>query len=130
MGENEPYGPHEGEGWDPSKASDVKELFEMIASERPAFVTGSPSFHSVFSTELAQRETQSTLSGRSDKQSRCCMLQWTSARNRFVQDAAFCMSIPWEASSWLDLRMVALQKTEGVFTVSLPMCCFKAKIER
>ena len=25
--------------------------------------------------------------------------------------------------------MIALRKTEGVFTVSSPMCCFKAKIE-
>ena len=29
--ENKPYGPHEGECWDLSKNSDVKELFEMIA---------------------------------------------------------------------------------------------------
>ena len=31
----------EGESWDLSKASDVKELFEMIAFERPVIVTGS-----------------------------------------------------------------------------------------
>ena len=31
--------------------------------------------------------------------------------------------------SCLDPRMIALQKTEGVFCVSSPMCCFKAKIE-
>ena len=40
--ENKPYGPHEGECWDLSKNSDVKELFEMIAFERPMIVTGSP----------------------------------------------------------------------------------------
>ena len=34
-------GPHEGESWDLSQASDVKELFEMIAFERPVIVTGS-----------------------------------------------------------------------------------------
>ena len=36
---------------------------------------------------------------------------------------------PLGASSWLDPRMTALQKTQGVFTVSSPMCCFPAKIE-
>ena len=40
--ENKPYGPHEGVSWDLSKASDVKELFEMIAFERAVIVTGSP----------------------------------------------------------------------------------------
>ena len=42
LGEKKPYGPHEGESWDLSKNSDVKELFEMFASERPMIVTGSP----------------------------------------------------------------------------------------
>ena len=46
--ENRPYGPHEGESWDLSKDSDVKELSEMIAFERPVIVTG-PSLYSVFS---------------------------------------------------------------------------------
>ena len=32
----------EGEAWDLNKASDVKELFEMTAFERPVIVTGSP----------------------------------------------------------------------------------------
>ena len=36
---------------------------------------------------------------------------------------------PLGASSWLDPRMTALQKTKGVFTVSSPMCRFQAKIE-
>ena len=40
--ENKPYGPHEGECWDLSKNSDVKEFFEMIAFERPMIVAGSP----------------------------------------------------------------------------------------
>ena len=39
---NNPCGPEEGESWDLSKASDLKELFEMIAFERPVIVTGSP----------------------------------------------------------------------------------------
>ena len=39
--ENKTYGPHGGESWDLSKASDVKELFEMIAFERRVIVTGS-----------------------------------------------------------------------------------------
>ena len=36
---------------------------------------------------------------------------------------------PLGASSWLDPRITALQKTEVVFTVSSPMCCLQAKIE-
>ena len=40
--ESKPYGPREGESWDLSKNSDVKELFKMIAFERPMIVTGSP----------------------------------------------------------------------------------------
>ena len=32
----------EGECWDVSKKSDVKELFEMIAFEQPMIVAGSP----------------------------------------------------------------------------------------
>ena len=39
---NKPYGPQEGESWDLSNPSDVKELFEMIACEQPVVVTGSP----------------------------------------------------------------------------------------
>ena len=40
--ENKPYGPQEGESWDLSKNSDVNELIEVIAFERPMIVTGSP----------------------------------------------------------------------------------------
>ena len=48
--ENKPYGPQEGELWDLSKASDVKEQFKMIAFEQPVIVTSSPLLCSVFST--------------------------------------------------------------------------------
>ena len=47
--ENKPYGPYEGEPWDLSKNSDVKELFEMIAFEQPMVVTGSPLCTAFFS---------------------------------------------------------------------------------
>ena len=40
--ENKPYGPHEDECWDLGKNNDVKELFEIIAFERPMIVAGSP----------------------------------------------------------------------------------------
>ena len=40
--ENKPYGIHDGVSWDPTKASDVIEFFEMIAAERQVIVTGSP----------------------------------------------------------------------------------------
>ena len=47
-----------------------------------------------------------------------------------MQVVTFCMNILWEhASSWLDLRVTALQKRNGVFTVSSPMCCCQAKVE-
>ena len=36
---------------------------------------------------------------------------------------------PLGASSWLDPRVNALQKRNGVFTVSSPMSCFQAKVE-
>ena len=36
---------------------------------------------------------------------------------------------PLEASSWLDPRVISLQKRKGDFTVSSPVCCFQAKIE-
>ena len=68
---NNPYGPHEGECWDLSKDSDVKEFFEMIAFERPMIVTGSPPC-TAFSNFKMQVGTQN---GRSGKQPSCCMLQ-------------------------------------------------------
>ena len=33
-------------------------------------------------------------------------------------------------SSWLDPRVISLQKRKGVFTASSPVCCFPAKIGR
>ena len=89
---NKPCGPQEGESWNLSKASDVKELFEMIAFERPVIVTITL-LYSVFSTselelvprmgEMAINEIVGRCSGRP-------------TRSRFVQDATFCLSILWK----------------------------------
>ena len=49
-----------------------------------------------------------------------------STRNRFVEVVTFRMNIHLEASSWLDPRVNAFQKTNGVPS---PVCCFQAKIE-
>ena len=46
-----------------------------------------------------------------------------------MQDATFCMSIPWEPHHDGTLACTTLQKTTDVFTVSSPRCCFQAKIE-
>ena len=57
------------------------------------------------------------------------MLQWTSTRNRFRRGRYVLHEHPLEASSWLDLRVISLQKRKGVFTASSLVCCFQAKIE-
>ena len=88
--ENKPYGPQEGESWDLSKASDVKEFFEMIAFEQPVIVTGS-----IPCTAFSQLQNWSRYP-EWEKWQAMKLLQWMSARSRFVQDATFCMSIPWE----------------------------------
>ena len=82
--ENKPYGPHESESWDLSKSSDVKELFEMIAFERPMIVTGSPPC-----TAFSQFENVSWYPEWEK-------WQWMSTRNRFVQVVTFWVNIPWE----------------------------------
>ena len=98
--ENKPYGPHEGESWDLGKASDAKELFELIAYGRPVIVTGSlpcTAFSQLQNGELVHRMGEVA----SNEVVACC-----SGRLRFVQDACFLHEHPLGAS------MTALQKTE------------------
>ena len=123
--ENKPYGPHEGESWDLSKNSDVKELFEMIAFERPMIVTGSPPC-----TALSQFQNASWYPE--------CE-KWQATKLLHVAKDVYEEQIragrhvlhehPLGASSWLDPRVISLQKRNGVFTVSSPVCCFQAKVE-
>ena len=123
--ENKPYGPHEGECWDLSKNSDVKELFEMIAFERPMIVAGSPlctafsQFQNVsWCPEWEKRQATKLLHVAMD------VYEEQIRRGRY-----FLHEHPLEASSWLDPRVISLQKRKGVLTASSPVCCFKAKIE-
>ena len=46
--------------WDLSKTSDVRELFDMIAFERPVIMTSSRPLNSVFSTELAKEKPRTS----------------------------------------------------------------------
>ena len=89
--ENKPYGPHEGECWGLRKNSDVKELFEMFAFERPMIVAGSPpcpafsQFQSVtWCPEWEKRQVTKLLHVAMD------VYEEQIRRGRY-----FCMNIPW-----------------------------------
>ena len=112
--ENMPYGPHEGECWDLSKNSDVKELFEMIACERPMIVSGSP-----LCTAFSKFQNVSW----------CPEWEKRQATNLLHVSLHFLHGHPLEASSWLDHRVISLQKRKGACTASSPVCCSQAKIE-
>ena len=122
---NKPYGPHEGEWWDINKNSDVKELFEVIAFVRPMIVTGSPpctsfskfqnaSWYPEWEKWQATKLLHVALDVYEEQIRGCCY---------------FLHEHPLEASSWLDPRVISLQKKNGFFTASSPVCCFQAKIE-
>ena len=66
--ENKPYGPQEGESWDLSNPSNVKELFAMIAFEQPVIVTGDHRLYSVFFFFFFQFQTSSWCPGREKRQ--------------------------------------------------------------
>ena len=123
--ENKPDGPQEGESWDLSKASDVEELFGMIASEQPAIVTGSP-----LCTAFSQFPNWSWYPEWEKWQAMKLLPVAVDVYEEQIRAGRYSLhEHPLGASSWWDFRMTALQKTTGVFTVSSPMCCFQAKIE-
>ena len=85
-------GPQEGGSWDLSKARDVKELFEMIAFEQPVVVTRSPPC-----TAFSQFQNWSWYPEWEKWQAtNRYIVEWTSTKSRFVQDATSCMSISWQ----------------------------------
>ena len=123
--ENKPYGPHEGECWDFGKNSDVKELFEMIAFERPMIVTGSPPCGAFSKFQNASwypewEKWQAT---------KLLHVAMDVYEEQIRAGRYFLHEHPLEASSWSDPRVISLQKRKGVFTASSPVCFFQAKIE-
>ena len=106
--ENKPYGPREGESWDLSKASDVKELFEMIAFERPVIVTGSP-----LCTAFSQFQNWSWCKRYPEWEKWQAMKLLHVAVDVYEEQIRagryFPHEHPFGASSWLDPRMTALQ---------------------
>ena len=122
--ENKPYGPNEGECWDLSKNSDVNELFEMIASEKPMIVTGSP-----FCTAFSQFQNASWYPKWEKWQATKLLHVALDVYEEQRGGRYFLHEHPLEASSWSDPRVISLQKRKGVFTASSPVCCFQAKIE-
>ena len=106
-----------------SKASDVKELFEMIAFERPVIVTGSP-----LCTAFSQLPNLSWC--KTYPEWELLHVAVDVYEEQLRAGRYFLHEHPLGASSWLDPRMTALnKKTKGVFTVFSPMCCFQAMIE-
>ena len=103
----------------------------MVAFERPVIVTGSRPLHRVFSQlqNLSWRKRDPKQVEWKKRQAVkllvCCSGRLQGAR--FILVAILCMSIPSGASLWLDPRVIAVQKTEGVFTVSSPMMLFQGE---
>ena len=120
--ENKPYGSHEGECWDLSKNSDVKELFEMIAFERPMIVTGSPC------TAFSQYQNVSWYPKWEKLQATKLLHVAMDVYEEQIRGGRhFLHEHPLEASSCLDPRVMSLQKRKGVFTASSPVCCFPSE---
>ena len=123
--EREPSGPHEGECWDLSKNSDVKELFEMITLERPMIVTGSPPC-----TAFAQFQNASWYpEWEKWRATKLLHVAMDVDEEQIRGGRYFLHEHPKEASSWSDPRVISLQKRKGVFTASSPVCCVQAKIK-
>ena len=111
--------------WDLSKNSDVKELFDMIAFERPMIVTGSP-----LCTASSQFQNVSWCPEWEKWQATKLLHVAVDVYEEQIRAGRYFLhEHPLGASSWLDPRVTALQKRNGVFTVSSPMCCFQAKVE-
>ena len=112
--ENKPYGPHEGESWDLSKNSDVKELFEMIPFERPMIVTGSPpcAAFSLFQNVSWYPEWEKW------EATKLLHVAMDVYEEQIRAGRYFLHEHPLGASSKLDPRVIAS-----------PMCCFQAKVE-
>ena len=103
--ENKQYGPHEGESWDLSKNSDVKELLEMIAFERPMIVTGSPpcAAFSQFQNVSCYPEREKWQATKLLHVAMDVYEEQSRAGRYFLHEH------PFGASSWADPRVTALQ---------------------
>ena len=99
--------------WDLSKNSDVKELFEMIAFERPMIVTGSPPC-----TAFSYFQNVSWYPEWEKWQSTKLLHVAMDVHEEQIRAGRYILhEHPLGASSWLDLRVTALQKRNVVFTV-------------
>lgn len=122
--EAKPYGQNAGEHWDLLKDSDVKELEEMLAYEKPKFLTGSPPCDpfsallniSKYRCDPAKREASFA---RGTRHLRTAMRFY----NKQMDEGRFFLhEHPYGATSRDDTEMVKLQQRDGVFTVDGPMC--------
>ena len=109
--ENKPYGPHGGESLDLSKNSDVKELFEMIAFERPMIVTRSPpcTAFSQFQNVSWNPEWEKW------QATKLLHVAMDVYEEQIRAGRYFLHEHPLGAPSWLDPRVTALQKSNSVF---------------
>ena len=121
--ENKPYGPNEGECWDLSKNSDVNELFEMIASEKPMIVTGSP-----FCTAFSQFQNASRYPEWEKWQATKLLHVAIDVHEEQIRGGRYFLhEHPLEASSWSDPRVISLQKRKGVFHCIITSVLFSSK---
>ena len=121
--ENKPYGPHEGECWDLSKNSDVKELFEMIAFERPMIVAGSPPC-----TAFSQFQNVSWCPEWEKRQAtKLLHVAMDVYEEQIRRGRCFLHEHPLEGPSWWDPRVILLQKRKGVFTCIITCVLFPSE---
>ena len=111
-------------GWDLSDEKQVLELYEVIDEEDPYFLTGSPRCDP-FSVRRGlnwrsldeEPNVQNRIEGVKHLHLCCDLYEKQLKKGKY-----FLHEHPAGADSWDDPRVVKLQNTEGVFTVSGPMC--------
>lgn len=130
--EEKPYGPNAGQCWDLSKDADVEELEQLVDYEKPELLTGSPpcdafsllqNLSKSFRNE-ARRELKLAEGRRYLHTAIKFYRKQLNAKRYFLHEH------PLGCASWQDSEMVALQREDGVYTVTSPMCCYGMKVGR
>ena len=130
LSEKKPYGPNEGEYWDLSRDSDIKELHEMLDYERPYLLTGGPpceAFSMLQALSKDKRPEEET-ARRLEVGLRHLHTAVRIYRRQYEEGRVFLHEHPAGATSWDDSEVIALQKLPGVFTVCGPMCTWGMEV--